>query len=422
VKLLKTFSLYTFVGFFNAGISFLVLPILTRYLSPADYGIIALINTYVTILMPILGLSTSSLIGVEYYNNKLSKKEFKVLFSSIRLIPLLTLLPLILIFAVGGKALAELMELPIKAYWLVLPLTLFALYQDNFKSFLVISKRVYLFSITTLGKIGIEIPLTIFLIVYAGMNWDGRIYGWLITIVFFTLISVYYYKKWDLLSLNFNKAYIYQAIAFGAPLILHQIGKFIINQSDRIFLAKMISVEEMGIYSVGYQVGMVILIVVTAFSNFYSPFLYERLHKGGEKGKNEIIKVSYVFAIGILTILILVTALSPLLFKYFIDKRYVGAVKYVFWVGLGYIFWGVYILFTGYIFFLKKSKILGYIAIINIVLNIVFNYVFIKNFGAIGAAYATCLSFLLVAIIIGLLAQRLYPMPWLDFKRIFTNK
>jgi O-antigen/teichoic acid export membrane protein len=195
MKLFKSFSLYTFVGFLNAGVSFLILPILTRYLSPADYGIIALVNTYVTILMPIVGLSTASLLSVEYYNSKISKDEFKVMFSSVRLIPLLTIIPLFVLFLLGSSFLPRILELPVQAYWLLIPLTLFALYQDNFKSFLIISKRVYLFSLTTLGKIGIEIPLTILLIVSFSMQWEGRIYAWLITIVFFTLLSLYYYKK-----------------------------------------------------------------------------------------------------------------------------------------------------------------------------------------------------------------------------------
>lgn len=412
MKLLKSFTLYTFVGFLNAGISFLILPILTRYLSPADYGIIALVNTYVTILMPIVGLSTASLLSVEYYNTKLSKDEFKVMFSSVRLIPLLTIIPLFLIFLLGSNFLPQILELPSLAYWLILPLTLFALFQDNFKSFLVISKRVYLFSITTLGRIGIEIPLTIVLIVYVSMQWEGRIYAWLITVVFFTLVSLFYYKKWDLLSFKINKVYMYQALVFGTPLILHQVGKFIINQSDRIFLAKMISVEEMGIYSVGYTIGTLVLIVVTAFSNFYSPFLFERLHKGGIKEKREIIKVSYIFIAILFGILVILSLLTPWLFDWFIDERYASATQYVFWVGLGYFFWAIYILFTGYIFFLKRSKILGYVAILNIILNLGFNYFFIKQFGGLGAAYATCLSYLIVAIVVGYIANRLYPMSW----------
>ncbi|MCZ2459941.1 MAG: oligosaccharide flippase family protein [Chitinophagales bacterium] len=376
MKLFKQFSVYTIVGFLNAGISFFILPILTHYLTPADYGIISLVNTYVTILVPFVGLSTASLISVEYYNKNIDRNEFKVLFSSVRLIPLLTIIPLILIFILGSRVLPGLMELPAEGYWLLLPLTLFTLYQDNFSSFLVISKRVLLFSVTTLGKIAVEIPLTVILIVYAGMQWEGRIYAWLAAIVLLTLISVFCYLKWNLLSVRFNKGYISQALVFGTPLILHQVGKFVIDQSDKLFLAKMISVDEMGIYSVGYRVGMLILILVNAFTNFYSPFLYQRLHEGGEKEKKEIVRVSYIFLIALFAALLLLTALSPLLFEYLIDKRYEGAIKYIFWIGLGYFFWAIYTVFAGFIFFLKKSKILGYIAIVNIVLNIGLNFIF----------------------------------------------
>ncbi len=421
MKLAKQFSIYTIVGFLNAGIGFLVLPVLTHYLSPADYGIISLMNTYVQILMPVIGLSTASFISVEYFNKKLGPNQFGDIFSSVRAIPLLLVIPFALIFILGYKYLPGIMELPLSAYWLLLPLTLFALYADNFKSFLVITKRMALFSFTTLGKVLIEIPLTLVLIIYVHMQWEGRINAWLFTVVLFTLISIYYYRKWDLLALVIKKEYITQAIVFGAPLILHQIGKFVINQADRLFLTKMISIEEMGIYSVGYQVGMVILILVTAFSNFFSPFLFERLNRNREKDKIEVVRVSYLFVVGLFLTLAFITLLTPSFFAYFISEKFAKAAIYVFWIGLSYCFWGIYIVFTGYIFYLKKSKILGYIAILNVTLNLGCNYFFIKWFGAIGAAYATCISFFLVCFTIAIISNRLYPMPWFSFYEILNR-
>jgi O-antigen/teichoic acid export membrane protein len=420
MKLFKTFSVYTIIGFLNAGIGFLLLPVLTHYLTPADYGIISLLNTYVLILMPVAGLSTSSFISVEYYNRKIPPGEFKRLFSSIRLVPTLAILPLALLFLLCSNWLPSLMELPKLAYWLLLPLTLFVLYQENFRSFLIISKRTKLYGLTTLGKIFIEIPLTILLVVYAGFHWDGRIYAWVVTVIFFSVLSFYLYKKWNLLSADISKNYIRQAIAFGTPLILHEIGKFAINQSDRLFLAKMVSVEEMGVYSVGYQVGMVILIVNTAFANFFSPFFFERMYRGTEKDKLEIVKVSYIFIISLFVLLALLTALTPYFFAHLVGPRFARGAAYVFWIGLGYCFWGIYLVFTNYIFFQKKNRILAALAILNVVLNAVCNYFFIHWFGAIGAAYATCLSFFVVAVIVAFIAQRLYQMPWfsiLNFRK-----
>ncbi|HKZ67503.1 MAG TPA: oligosaccharide flippase family protein [Chitinophagaceae bacterium] len=421
MKLLKTISFYTFVGFLNAGVGFLILPVLTHYLSPADYGIISLMNTYVQILMPVIGLSTASFISVEYFNKKLQPDEFREMFSSVRSIPLLMLAPFLVIFILGYSTLPGIMELPLSAYWLLLPLTLFVLYGDNFKSFLVTTKRTWLFSITTLGKIFLEIPLTLLLIIYAHRQWDGRIYAWLITVIIYTLLSIYYYQKWKLLGFVIKKEYLRQAIVFGAPLILHQIGKFVINQADRLFLAKMISVEEMGIYSVGYQVGMVLLIVSSAFINFFSPFLFEHLNKDTEKDKLKIVKVSYLYIFSMFFLLIMLTILTPPFFTYFISDRFAGAARYVFWIGLSYCFWGVYLVFTGYIFYLRKSKILGYLSVFNVAVNLSCNYFFIRWFGAIGAAYATCLSFFLVSIIIAFISNKLYPMPWLSFSKLLNR-
>jgi O-antigen/teichoic acid export membrane protein len=82
VKYLKQISLYTLAGFFNAGISFLLMPYLSHYIDPAGYGILSMVNSFVTILIPLVGLIASGLIAVEYYQVK-DKNEFASIFSSI---------------------------------------------------------------------------------------------------------------------------------------------------------------------------------------------------------------------------------------------------------------------------------------------------------------------------------------------------
>jgi len=409
IRYLRTLSLYTLVGVINAGIGFFLLPVLTKYLTPADYGVISLVNVYVSVLMPIVGLSTAGYITVEYYNPKLPREQFPAVFSSVRVIPVFGILLMAILFFAGQQFFPSWMELPIQAYWMILPLTLASLYVSNFSSFLVATKRASLFTSTSFTKLLLEISITLSL----GMQWEGRIYSALITALIFTLVSVFFYHRWKLLNRDIKKDIIHKAILFGTPLIMHQIGKFVINQSDRLFLAKMVSVDEMGIYSVGYQVGTLIMILVTAFSNFFSPYLYERLARNTHKDRLEIVKMSYTFIGAILAALLVLVVMTPWLFSWFINARFAAGADYVFWVGLGYVFWGVYSIFGGYVFYHKKTKLLGRLAILNVVLNFIFNYVFIKQFGAIGAAYATCLSYMLVAVMMVLLVARKYPMPWL---------
>jgi O-antigen/teichoic acid export membrane protein len=87
VKLFRQFSLYTFVGFFSAGINFLLMPYLSHFIDPAGYGILSMVNSFVTILIPLVGFTASGLIAVEFYRVR-DKKEFASIFSSIQVIPI----------------------------------------------------------------------------------------------------------------------------------------------------------------------------------------------------------------------------------------------------------------------------------------------------------------------------------------------
>jgi O-antigen/teichoic acid export membrane protein len=160
------------------------------------------------------------------------------------------------------------------------------------------------------------------------------------------------------------------------------------------------------------------MVAISAFFNFYTPFLMERLSNLQLNSKLQIVKMNYYYILGCLLMLLLVLIFTPLLFSLLIDPRYIGGVKYVFWVALGYCFWGGYMLFSGFIFFTKKNKILAWLALFNVLTNLVFNYYFISWFGAIGAAYATALSFFMLLVIVAIIASRLVPLPWKQFKAI----
>jgi O-antigen/teichoic acid export membrane protein len=54
------------------------------------------------------------------------------------------------------------------------------------------------------------------------------------------------------------------------------------------------SIEEAGIYNIGYQVGTVILLLVSAAGNFFQPFLYERLANLTKKAEIEIVRTTYI--------------------------------------------------------------------------------------------------------------------------------
>ena len=424
-QFLKHISIYTFVSFFGAGINFFLMPYLSHFISPAEYGILALVNSFVTILIPITGLVASGLITVEYYKLQ-DKSEFASLFSSIQVVPLVPTLACLLITIFFSKSLATFLEIPAsKSYWLIVSvfLAVLTIYYETLVSYNVIEKKPGYYALFNISRLLLEVGLTVWFVSGLKMSWEGRLLSWLISSVISFGVSIFYFNKRRLITKRISRKYMYAGIAFGLPLILHTIGKFVINQSDRIFIAKMVSLDEAGIYNIGYQVGMVMLLLVNAVGNFYQPFLYERLANLSESGKIEITRISYLIVAGLIICLLLITLFTPLFFRWLVSKDYAKGTIYVFWIGLSYFFWGLYILFSGFIFYLGKTKFLGVLAIINVALNLVLNYILINWLGALGAAYATCISFFVIAVIVFIEVNKHYPMPWLSFKLILkTNK
>lgn len=415
MKLLKSLSIYTFVGFFGAGVNFLLMPIISHYLTPEDYGITALFSTYVSLLIPLVSVVAYGLISVEYFKLE-DKSEFASLFSSVSCIPILPTLLLLCLTWPFYSYLAGVLELPADAKWWALcmfPLAAMSVYIETALGYFIITKSARKYAAFNILKTLTEVGFTILFVVVLRMEWKGRILAWILAMVIFTIVALIYFYRKGLLTMDIRWSYIYQGLLFGAPLILHTLGKFVVNQSDRLFISKMVSVNEAGLYSVGYTIGTVMLIVGTALGNIAAPFIMERLKEPDEARKRQIRRFTFAAMGGLVVMLVILNLLSPFFFKYFMDPRYLSGAHYVLWVSIGYLFWGFYMLFASYIYYYKKNSYLIVLAVVNIISNIVFNYIFIGRFGGIGAAYATALSFLINLILLLVKINRM--LPWLRF-------
>jgi O-antigen/teichoic acid export membrane protein len=420
MKFIKQISLYTFVGLFGTAVNFFVMPVLSHYLSPADYGLLSLFNAYVTILVPLVSLSAYSLLNVDYFKEK-DKQIFASKFTSIQTIPFFTSLVCFFFIWQFYKPLTDVLELngtTTGRGLIMLLITFLTIYYEQFLQFLILQKKAFLFAAYTVVKVIIEVALTFYFVIWKSFGWEGRIYSWLIASTLLFIIGAFYFYKQGFLKGNIKLKYIKEGIQFGSPLILHSLGKFVVNQSDRIFIAKMVSISAAGVYSIGYTIGSLVMILVNAYFNFYTPFLMERLSDITEEKKLQIVKMGYLYGIACILVLILIVFLTPVFFRLFIASNYFEGSHYPFWVALGYCFWGGYMLFSGFIFFFKKNRILGWLAVFNIGTNLLFNYLFIKIFGAIGAAYATALSFFLLFILLVIIVRRFMPLPWFSYRKI----
>jgi O-antigen/teichoic acid export membrane protein len=189
--------------------------------------------------------------------------------------------------------------------------------------------------------------------------------------------------------------------------------------TDRLFIANMIGLPATGVYTVGYQVGSIINLLAMSFNNAYVPWLYQRLKNNSNSTKIKIVKFTYLYFFAIITLAILLAFLAPPILKILLGKSFNESSIYVSWIAMGYAFNGMYLMVVNYIFYSEKTKILAYITFSAALINILLNYLFIKAFGAIGAAQATTIVFAIKFFLVWFFSSKVQPMPW-NLKKIMS--
>ncbi|GGC84964.1 polysaccharide biosynthesis protein [Thalassobacillus devorans] len=408
-SLMKSSSVYTLANMMNAAIPFFMLPILTRYLTPADYGIVSMFTVIIGFLIPLIGINIHGAINRQYFEKEVDISKY-ITTGLLFLIGNSVVFSL-LIWLLAGP-ISNLTSFPKEWLWAAL---LVAIAQVVFQITLVmwqVRVKPIPFGVFQVTQTTLNVGLSLWFIVLLGFDWQGRIQGQTIAFTLAGFFGLIILIKDGWVKVGFEVKYLKNLFSFGLPLIPHALGTFIITMSDRLFITNMIGVAETGIYTVGYQIGMIIMIIQDSFNKAWVPWFYNALKKNDEALKIKIIKITYSYYVLIIIFALMLSVLSPWLITYFIGDSFRNASQFVFWVALGYAFNGMYKMVTNYIFFIQKTYLLAWLTFLTASLNVIFNYFLIKMNGSIGAAQSTTLAFLVSFILTWLLASKLYRMPW----------
>lgn len=403
LKLLKSISIFSTVSIITSGISFLLLPILTTYLTKSDYGILSLFNASIRLLVIIISMGGINVLML--YLFKKDKATLSSYFKSFYGLILFNSFILTIIISFSLLFIDDFFGIP-KELAIFIPIIAFGvLLYELVISLMVYKKDVRSYAVTALSKFGLEIFFTLLFVVIFLYNWKGRISSLVISLILINIFSLIYLKKEKLLNGKFNFVKLKDLLKLGSPLIIMDLATIVLNLSDRFFIEHLLGLNETGVYSIGYLIGSIILIGLNSLTNVFRPMIYEKLENYNVEKKN-LIKMSWQFLLVLLSgTLFLIFILKEIIFNYFIDTKFLESANIVLPIACGFFFWGLYSFYVSYFIYFKQEKIIFWISIFSVLLNLYLNYMFIIKFNIIGAAYATFLTYLISGLIIYLLFQ-----------------
>lgn len=360
-----------------------------------------------------VGLNMYGAVAVNFF--KIDKQKLKVYIGNTIFITSISFVLTFSIICILKNSLSHLIKFP--ESWLPI-IVVVALSQSIFTLTLTlwrVEQKPLPYGLFQILQTILNVGLSLVFVVGFSWKWQGRLLGIIITSIVFAFIGAFIIYKREYINFSLNKGYIKDALLFGIPLIPHALGGWIMTGIDRIFINSMVDIAATGIYTVGYQVGMIIGLLATSFNLAWSPFLFEKLKENNYSTKIKIVKFTYLYGVGIIALALILSFIAPFFLKFFVDKSFYSAYKYVPWIALGYAANGMYFMVAHYIFYVKKTYVLAWITFFCACVNIILNYFLIKANGAIGAAQATTISFFLMFFMVWTLSVKVYPMPWFSY-------
>lgn len=401
-KVIKAGIGYTVGNYMLKGLSFLTVPIFSRLLSTADYGIFNKYLAYQTIVFLLVGLSLhTSLKNAKYkYQQDFGKYNSCCILITVTNLGIWILLcnlvyPLYGSLVGFSRMVVNLLLIDSFGTALIQFFNVYVGLDYQYASFLKISAFN---AVTNLG-----LSVLFLLTVFQDNRAMGRILGNVIPAAIIAVIIILYFWKRERPVIQ--REYARFAIGYSLPLIPHGISQVILSQFDRIMIEGLIGPSQAGIYSFAYNIFSIINVTANSLDNVWGPWFYERME---EKDYESIRSISSKYAFGMLLFSIMVMLGTPELIKLLGAREYWDAMYSVIPIVVGGYFMFLYTFPSCVEYYYAKTKYIalgtGGAAVINIVLNVLC----IQRFGYIAAAYTTLATYLLYFVFHYVIAVRVH--------------
>jgi len=407
----KQFSVYGVGTLLGRAVGFLMIPVYTRYLTPSDYGLLELLEltTYVVSIFIFLGVQQALFKHYYKYEDETEKKQvistatlFVLFVSAAALLLLQSNKQLLSKIVFGAPGYAQ-------YYRVVLWSFFFATLVEVPLAYIRVKQKPVTFLVITVGQLIAGLSLNILFIV--GLHWGvwGMIYSKLVvSSVPGVGLTLFVLKD---CGVRWSWAKLKEMVRFGGPLIPSSIGMFVLVFSDRFFLNRFASLDEVGIYALAYKFGMgMSLLVNVPFSLVWDPRVFEIAKL--PNAKEIFVRVASVFTAAMLVIGLALVALSVSAIPFLAPPAYWPAAVLVPLIVGAYVLAG-FKMFTAIGMLLSgQTKYIGSSTLMAALFNTVLNAALIPRWHALGAAVATVLAYGFMVIAQLRYSQRLYRLEY----------
>jgi len=419
-RLTSRSAVFIFASFLQSGIGFLLIPVYTTYLTTADYGALAIATTFSGVLT-ILYLQSFEGVFTRFYYDIPDDREVRGFFGSVWFFQLAWIISLSLILELVGRSvdLSEFVGIPYDPYLRLVVWTTFLSSASLLlpRALFLVREQAWRYASLNIALSVLSMALIVYFVVTREQGAVGSIRGTFYASLIVGVLALPIVVR--NIRMQWNVAQIREALAFALPVVPHLLSLWILNLADRLILQRYVGLDEVGIYSLGYQIGSALQIVAIAVATSMNPY-YSKTASTDDGAETTLPKLTTYYILFLAWTGIAIVALAPgLLGLIHFRPGCAAAARVVPWIVFSSFIRGFYFVFVNALFYSKRVQSLPFVTGAAALTNIGLNFLLIPRFGYIAAAVTDCIAYIVQVALVYFFAQRAYPLRY-EWKRLAT--
>lgn len=413
-RLFSESAVYGLGGMTNQALAIILVPIYARQLGAANYGVVAIVNTTLSLAVMAIGLALPQAFFRAYLRDAGSDRERVAVLDTATGLRLVVSTLGLLLFSALSVPLTLLLfggldELPILL--LIGPTAFFDTLSLVPLSFLRAQRRPGPYMALASVRAVLGTLLIIVFVVGFDLGVLGVILGSAISAAVSASVGFLILLRSSRVRLRWNGPLVRSMLAFSLPLVPAAIAGWALNLSDRYVVQAFEGAAALGAYAAGYTIGLVInALAIQPFSLAWGAAYWEIARQ--DQAPHVFGRILTVFSVAAGILALGLSAFGTDVVRFFLTPDFEPGRFVVPFSAFAYVLYGVYTIVTTGLNLTSQTRwvpiAIGAAAAGNVALNLVL----VPAFGFMGAAYATLASYASLALLGGWFSQRHYPVPW----------
>jgi O-antigen/teichoic acid export membrane protein len=413
-RLATTGAAYTAASILSKVIAVALLPLYTRYLTPADYGAAEVMFAAVVAISIVVRFGLIEAVLRFYYvddedSRRVVASSFAGLFwlstlAALLALPFATPISEALLDPETPAELAvasELARISIGGLWV---LTMFEFMLTLFR----LEERARAYFVTTIVNVLVTIALTVVLVVGADEGARGLLIGSYASGAA-TVLGLIVVQRHHL-SLRFDSALLRRLLRFGLPTMPAEASLYLLNFVDRIIIVRTVGLFEAGLYSLAVKFAQAVNVLVRGFQLAWPPLAYS-IHDD-EEARRAYATVVTLFVAACAFVVTGMWLFSRWIVRALAAPEFFDSYEAVGLISTAVTLYALYMVLVVILGRTGRTEFNFPAAAGALVANVALNLALVPPLGIVGAGIALVVSYLVVVALMYALTQRLFPVPY----------